>query len=165
MSSNPSPALAALLSFIFPGLGLAAIAANARKITDSMTKVASEALAAQVTAEERSAGLLFPSVSRLRAVSFEIAVAVARQAVKDGVADTSLAEDQGEVLETYAAQAIPIYWIVNLRQRRIEVYTDPTGPAGPPFYRSVHHYAADDDVPVVLDGREVGRFLARDVLS
>ncbi len=75
--------------FIFPGLGLAAIATNARKITDAMTKVASEALAAQVTAEERAAGLLFPSVARLRAVSFEIAVAVAHQAIQDGVADVA----------------------------------------------------------------------------
>jgi malic enzyme len=72
--------------FIFPGLGLAAIAANASRITDSMTKAASEALAKQVTSEERAAGLLFPAVSRLRAVSFEIAVAVAHQAIQDGVA-------------------------------------------------------------------------------
>jgi malic enzyme len=72
--------------FIFPGLGLAAIAANAPRITDSMTKVASEALAKQVTSEEREAGLLFPAVSRLRMVSFEIAVAVAHQAIQDGVA-------------------------------------------------------------------------------
>jgi len=72
--------------FIFPGLGLAAIAANATKITNAMTKVASEALAKQVTSEERDAGLLFPAVSRLRAVSFEIAVAVAHQAIQDGVA-------------------------------------------------------------------------------
>jgi len=72
--------------FIFPGLGLAAIAANARKVTDGMTKVASEALAAQVTEAERSSGLLFPAVSRLRDVSFEIAVAVVRQAIREGVA-------------------------------------------------------------------------------
>jgi malate dehydrogenase (oxaloacetate-decarboxylating) len=72
--------------FIFPGLGLAAIAANATRITNSMTKVASEALAKQVTSEERDAGLLFPAVSRLRTVSFEIAVAVAHQAIQDGVA-------------------------------------------------------------------------------
>jgi len=72
--------------FIFPGLGLAAIAANASRITHSMTKVASETLAKQVTSEERAAGLLFPAVSRLRAVSFEIAVAVAHQAIQDGVA-------------------------------------------------------------------------------
>ena len=75
--------------FIFPGLGLATIAANARKVTDAMTKVASEALAAQVTNEERACGLLFPSVSRLRAVSFEIAAAVAHQAIQDGVADVA----------------------------------------------------------------------------
>jgi malate dehydrogenase (oxaloacetate-decarboxylating) len=85
--------------FIFPGLGLAAIAANARRITDSMTKVASEALAAQVTDDERATGLLFPSVARLRAVSFEIAVAVARQAVKDGVADGELADVERLVRE------------------------------------------------------------------
>ena len=58
--------------FIFPGLGLAAIAANARRITDAMTKVASEALAAQVTSEERAAGLAVPR-----------RVAAARRLVRD----------------------------------------------------------------------------------
>jgi malic enzyme len=82
--------------FIFPGLGLAAIAANATRITDSMTKVASEALAKEVTDEEREAGLLFPAVSRLRSVSFEIAVAVAHQAIQDGVA--TVAHDDVERL-------------------------------------------------------------------
>jgi malic enzyme len=82
--------------FIFPGLGLAAIAANASRITNSMTKVASEALAKQVTSEERAAGLLFPAVSRLRSVSFEIAVAVAHQAIQDGVA--AVAHDDVERL-------------------------------------------------------------------
>jgi malate dehydrogenase (oxaloacetate-decarboxylating) len=70
-------------------LGLAAIAANARRITDAMTKAASEALAAQVSTEERELGLLFPSVARLRAVSLDIAGAVAHQAIEDGVADVA----------------------------------------------------------------------------
>ena len=39
------------------------------------------------SAEERAAALLFPAVSRLRSVSFEIAMAVAHQAIQDGVAD------------------------------------------------------------------------------
>ncbi|HEX6999760.1 MAG TPA: NAD-dependent malic enzyme [Gammaproteobacteria bacterium] len=73
--------------FIFPGLGLAAIAAEAAKVTDGMTNAASKALAAQVTDEELESGLLFPSVSRLRTVSYQIAVAVVRQAVRDGVSD------------------------------------------------------------------------------
>jgi malate dehydrogenase (oxaloacetate-decarboxylating) len=95
--------------FIFPGLGLAAIAANVRKVTDAMTKVASEALAAQVTSEERAASLLFPSVSRLRAVSFEIAVAVARQAIKDGVAGCTLPDVERLVREARWSHDYPDY--------------------------------------------------------
>lgn len=75
--------------FIFPGLGLAAIAANVRKVTDGMTNAASKALAALVTAEERESGLLFPSVSRLRAVSVEVAKAVVEQAVREGLTDVA----------------------------------------------------------------------------
>jgi malic enzyme len=95
--------------FIFPGLGLAAIAANARKITDAMTKIASEALAAQVTSEELEAGLLFPSVSRLRDVSFEIAVAVAHQAIKDGVADVAHDDVERLVREARWSHDYPDY--------------------------------------------------------
>jgi len=95
--------------FIFPGLGLAAIAANARKITDSMTKVASEALAKQVTHDELAAGLLFPAVSRLRAVSFEIAVAVAHQAIQDGVADVAHDDVERLVREARWSHEYPDY--------------------------------------------------------
>jgi malate dehydrogenase (oxaloacetate-decarboxylating) len=95
--------------FIFPGLGLAAIAANARKITDAMTKVASEALAAQVTDEERDAGLLFPAVSRLRAVSCEIAFAVAHQAIQDGVADVAHGDVERLVREARWSHEYPDY--------------------------------------------------------
>jgi malic enzyme len=95
--------------FIFPGLGLAAIAANATKVTPGMTKVASEALAAQVTDEERASGLLFPSVSRLRAVSCEIAVAVVRQAVREGVADVALHDIERLVREARWSHAYRDY--------------------------------------------------------
>jgi malic enzyme len=95
--------------FIFPGLGLAAIAAKVRKITDAMTKVASEALAGQVTSEERASGLLFPSVSRLRAVSFEIAVAVVHQAIRDGVAAVEVADVERLVREARWSHDYPEY--------------------------------------------------------
>ncbi len=72
--------------FIFPGLGLGALAAEARRVTDGMTNVASKALAHEVTDAERGAGMLFPSIARLREVSAAVAIAVARQAVEDGVA-------------------------------------------------------------------------------
>src|SRR5665647_426524 len=38
------------------------------------------------------------------------------------VADTSLEEDRGEVLDAYAAHGIPIYWIVNLRDGIVDVH-------------------------------------------
>jgi malate dehydrogenase (oxaloacetate-decarboxylating) len=72
--------------FVFPGLGLGALAVRARRVTNQMIHAASRTLASQVTGEELEAGLLFPSVSRLRAVSAAVAHAVARQAVRDGVA-------------------------------------------------------------------------------
>jgi malic enzyme len=74
--------------FVFPGLGLGALAVRSSKVTERMTNAASKTLAAQVTEAELAAGLLFPSVSRLRDVSFEVAVAVAREAVREGLAST-----------------------------------------------------------------------------
>jgi Uma2 family endonuclease len=80
------------------------------------------------------------------------------------VADSSLAADSGEVLETYVAQAIPIYWIVNLPGRRIEVFTDPTGPAEVPSYRLCQHHAPGEEVPLILDGRKLGMIPVDDVI-
>ena len=87
--------------FIFPGLGLGALAVQARRVTNGMTSAASKTLAAQVTSEELAASLLFPSVSRLQAVSFEVAVAVAREAVREGVAQLAI-----EDIERHIAQSI-----------------------------------------------------------
>lgn len=79
--------------FIFPGLGLGALASGSRRITDGMTNAASRALALEVTDAELEDGLLFPSIARLRTVSFSVAVAVARQALEDGVADEMSDDD------------------------------------------------------------------------
>lgn len=42
------------------------------------------------------------------------------------VAETSLHRDRLKGT-SYAAAAVPVYWIVNLRQRRLEVYQSPRG--------------------------------------
>ena len=83
--------------FVFPGLGQGALAVNARKITNGMTNAASKILAAQVTDDELESGLLFPEVSRLRDVTFQVAVAVAGQAVKDGVTIVPVSEVEQRV--------------------------------------------------------------------
>ena len=61
----------------------------------------------------------------------------------------------------YGRAGIPVYWIVNLRDSQVEVYTDPD-PAG--GYRSRVDYRPGDDVPVVIDGQVVGRIAVTDLL-
>jgi Uma2 family endonuclease len=75
------------------------------------------------------------------------------------VSDSSLNDDR-MLTKLYGASGIPIYWIVNLVDKKIEVYAEP-GPAG---YGSRVDYAAGQDVPVVLDGSQVGRVGVADVL-
>jgi Uma2 family endonuclease len=80
------------------------------------------------------------------------------------VADTSLRRDRGTKKRVYARAGIPVYWIANLPERRFEVYTDPTGPATRPDYRHQQNYGPDDEIPVVLNGAEVGRLPVRELL-
>jgi Uma2 family endonuclease len=80
------------------------------------------------------------------------------------VADSSLDTDQTVKLRTYARAGVPVYWIVNLVDRRVQVYTDPSGPVDEPAYGARRDYAETDEVPVVLDGNEVGRIAVRDLL-
>jgi Uma2 family endonuclease len=80
------------------------------------------------------------------------------------VADTTLRTDQGTKKRLYARVGIPVYWIVNLVEGQIEVYTDPTGPTDEPDYRQHQIFGPPDEIPVVLDGAEVGRIPVRDLL-
>jgi Uma2 family endonuclease len=65
------------------------------------------------------------------------------------VADDSLERDRGVKLRVYARAGIPQYWIVNLRQRSLEVYTDPQGDE----YRSRLELPSHGHVPIVIEGR------------
>lgn len=76
------------------------------------------------------------------------------------VSDTTLSKDLGRMLAAYAGQMIPVYWVVNLVAGRIEVHSDPDGTT----YRHGQSFGPEDEVPVVLDGREVGRVAVRDIL-
>ncbi|PPR06812.1 hypothetical protein CVT26_003838 [Gymnopilus dilepis] len=71
--------------YIFPGLGLAAILGRVSEITDSMVEASSLGLANSLTNEERSLGLLYPRIERIREISAFIAKEVIRAAQKAGV--------------------------------------------------------------------------------
>ena len=78
-------------ALIYPGIGLGTIVARAAHVTDGMLLAASRAIAGLVDVSRPGAGLL-PQVDNLRAVSATVAVAVAKQALTDGVAQASLAD-------------------------------------------------------------------------
>jgi len=72
-------------AMLFPGLGLGAIVARARTISDAMFLAAARTIAAMTEASQLGAAIL-PAVSNVRNVSFHVAVAVVEQAVREGLA-------------------------------------------------------------------------------
>ena len=92
---------------IFPGVGLAAIVSRAREITDQMFGVAATTLASLVTADRVAQGALYPPIADLRQVSRAVAIAVAAQARKDGVAQLGPDEDIDKAVA--AARWYPSY--------------------------------------------------------
>ncbi|MEW4369696.1 NAD-dependent malic enzyme [Paenibacillus kandeliae] len=73
-------------AFVFPGLGLGAIVAKASVFTKGMFTAAADAVAHAVDSSAPGASLL-PHVKDLHTVSFAVAVAVAKAAIQDGVAN------------------------------------------------------------------------------
>lgn len=80
------------------------------------------------------------------------------------VADSTLAKDRGLKGRLYARAGIPTYWIINLVDARVEIYTDPTGPDSTPGYRQLQTIGPGDFVPLVVEGRETGQFAAQELL-
>jgi Uma2 family endonuclease len=80
------------------------------------------------------------------------------------IADTSYARDSGPKLRRYAAFQIPVYWIVDLNRRLVEVRTIPFGNGKQAGYARCDVFQEHDLVPVMLDGSEVGRIAVADLL-
>jgi len=93
--------------FIFPGVGLGAVVAQAREVTDSMFLAAADTLASLVGPDRLSAGALYPRLGDLREVSRAIAIAVAERARECGVAH--LDADQDVTSRVEAAMWTPNY--------------------------------------------------------
>jgi len=71
--------------YMFPGVGLGALVAQAAKVTDRMFGAAAKALSALVGEEQQRRGLLLPPMETIREVSFHVAFAVAREARDAGL--------------------------------------------------------------------------------
>jgi Uma2 family endonuclease len=81
------------------------------------------------------------------------------------VADSSLDEDRDDMGRIYSRSNLPVYWIVNVNDRQVEVYTDPR-PADPvPSYATRTDYRSGASVPLVLDGQAVAQIPVGDLLG
>jgi malate dehydrogenase (oxaloacetate-decarboxylating) len=74
-------------SYIFPGVGLAAVATQARRISDTMFMAAARALADMSPAKNDPDANLLPPVTALREVATAVAIAVAKEAQAEGLTD------------------------------------------------------------------------------
>lgn len=79
--------------FIFPGVGLGAVACGAQKVTDEMFFTAAKTLAHLVTDDEMAAGTIYPDLGRIRQISLAIASAVCMLAWEQGLARYAEPED------------------------------------------------------------------------
>jgi Uma2 family endonuclease len=80
------------------------------------------------------------------------------------VAEATLERDQEIKRRIYARAGIPFYWIINLVENRIEVYSDPAPGIDGADYQQRADYTSLDEVPVVIEGREIGRISAPELL-
>mgnify|MGYP002067486044 CR=1 FL=1 len=86
--------------FIFPGIGLGAIASGAQRVTDSMFFTAAKTLAQMVTEEELEAGTLYPDLGKIRQISLAIATSVCRLAWDQGLAQYEQPDDIREYVRS-----------------------------------------------------------------
>lgn len=80
------------------------------------------------------------------------------------VADTTLQRDRELKKRLYASAGISVYWLMNLVERQLEVYTQPSGPKKQPIYAIQQIYRSNDKVPVILEGAEIARLPIQNLL-
>jgi Uma2 family endonuclease len=81
------------------------------------------------------------------------------------VADWTLESDRADKGRIYARAALPVYWIINLRDRRVEVYSSPSGTDAAPAYRHRQDFTSGESVPLVLQGEVIAHLPVADLLG
>lgn len=79
------------------------------------------------------------------------------------VADSSLSRDRYKC-QIYGLAGIPVYWIVNLNDKVVEVYTEPTGTADDPKYARCKEFLPGQEVALILDGQTVANIPVDELL-
>ncbi|KTD47016.1 malate dehydrogenase [Legionella rubrilucens] len=93
--------------YIFPGMGLGLIAVQARRVTDKMFMAAARALAGCSPALQNPNANLLPPLDDVREVSYQVALAVAKEAVKSELADYKTETDIEKLIRAHIWE--PVY--------------------------------------------------------
>jgi Uma2 family endonuclease len=80
------------------------------------------------------------------------------------VSNTSLDSDRNDKIPLYARDGIPVYWIMNLVDRQVEMYEQPSGASPSPAYGNLRTFKLGDAVPLVLGGANLGTIPVNDLL-
>jgi malate dehydrogenase (oxaloacetate-decarboxylating)(NADP+) len=80
-------------AYIFPGLGLGIVLSRATRVSEGMFHVAARAVADSVAAEDLARGTLLPPLERIRELSSQIAAAVVRLAVAEGLSGVAVPDE------------------------------------------------------------------------
>lgn len=80
------------------------------------------------------------------------------------VSDTTLQRDQTIKKQVYARALIAVYWIINLPEQQIEVYTLPSQNKNDADYQQCTIYSASDSVPLIISDQTIGSIAVRDLL-
>ncbi|MEZ4485498.1 MAG: NAD-dependent malic enzyme [Syntrophotaleaceae bacterium] len=87
--------------YIFPAIGLAAIATGARHITDEMFLVAARTLSEQVSDADLERGSVYPPLANIREVSARIATAVAELIFEQNLSDQERPADLSGLIRSW----------------------------------------------------------------
>jgi Uma2 family endonuclease len=79
------------------------------------------------------------------------------------IADSSLERDRTVKKRVYARAGIPVYWIVNLVEKQLEVYTQPISLSEEPTYQQRKDYSLSDEVAIAIAGLEVGQITVQNL--
>ena len=99
-------------SYIFPGVGVAALALKIPRVTDSMFVASAKALAAMSPARKDPEANLLPPVSDLRLAARAVAIGVGKQAMADGLIAPMSDEEMAAKID--AKMWVPVYPTVHL---------------------------------------------------
>lgn len=99
--------------YIFPGVGLGALAAEASHLTDSIFLEAARTLSAASPALKDPTASLFPAIEEVRGVSRKVALAVAKKAIEEKLSNLSMKEIEERMRTLSWEPRYPQYVTIN----------------------------------------------------